>query len=237
MNYLQTTACTLGLGRYFAMVDFRFLIHNKIGIRTLWKSFKVYSKGKGHANGRSIGSFIISGNTRVSLGKNVKITNKGSFTLGLQPEEFHVSTNPCVLGMGENSELAINGACRVGLGVVIVLLKDAFLELGNNVYINSNSTLVCGKHIKIGDGSRISWNAEICDTDFHRIVREGSVTSKPIEIGRNVLIGRRAMILKGVKVGEKSVVAAGAVVTKDVPENCLVAGVPARIVRRGIDWE
>jgi len=133
--------------------------------------------------------------------------------------------------------LVTNGSCRAGPGVAIVLLKDAFLELGNDVYINSNSTLVCGKHIKIGDGSRISWNAEICDTDFHRIVREGSVASKPIEIGRNTLIGRRAMILKGVKLGVGSVVAAGAVVTKDVPENCLVAGVPARIVRRDIKWE
>jgi acetyltransferase-like isoleucine patch superfamily enzyme len=219
------------------MVNLRFIVERRIGIRTLWKSFNVYSKGKAYKDRRSLADFLISGNTCVRLEKNVRIINKGSFTLGLQPEEFHVSTNPCVLGMGENSKLAINGSCRVGLGVTIVLLKDAFLELGTDVYINSNSTLVCGKHIKIGDGSRISWNAEICDTDFHRIVREGSVTSEPIEIGRNTLIGRRAMILKGVKVGDGSVVAAGAVVTKDVPENCLVAGVPARIVRREIKWE
>jgi acetyltransferase-like isoleucine patch superfamily enzyme len=214
----------------------RFVVANRIGIRTLWKSFWVYSRGKGHANGRSLGSFIISGNTRISLGKNIKIINKGSFYLGVQPGEFHVSTSPCVFGMGDNAKLCINGSVWVGPGVVIVLLKDGFLELGNNVYINSNSTLVCGKSIKIGDNSRISWGVEICDTDFHRIIREDSEISKPIDIGRNTLIGRRAMIMKGVKVGDGSVVAAGAVVTKDVSENCLVAGVPARTIRKDIKW-
>jgi acetyltransferase-like isoleucine patch superfamily enzyme len=219
------------------MVNLGLIIRRRIGVRTLWKSFSVYSRGKAYKEGRSLGNFLINGNTRVSLEKNIRIINRGSFTLGLQPEGFHVSTSPCVLGMGENSTLAINGNCCAGPGVVIVLLKDGYMELGNNVYINSNSTLVCGECIKIGDGSRISWNVEICDTDFHRIVREGSVATKPIEIGRGTLIGRRAMILKGVRVGDGSVVAAGAVVTKNVPENSLAAGVPARTVRRDIRWE
>lgn len=219
------------------MVNLKSIVGRRIGIRTLWKSYRAYSKGKGYANGRSLGNFLISGNTHVTLGKNIRVINRGSFTLGLQPKGFHVSTSPCVLGMGDNSKLVINGNCWAGLGVVVVLLEDGCLELGNNVYINSNSTLVCGKHVKIGDGSRISWNVEICDTDFHRIVREGSAVSEPIEIGQNTLIGRRAMIMKGVKIGDGAVVAAGAVVTKDVSENCLVAGVPARIVRRDIKWE
>ena len=237
MNYLQTTLCTLGLGWCSAMVDLRFMVHNRIGARTLWKSYRAYSKGKGPLNGRALGNFIIKGSTYLSLGKNIRILNHGSFTLGLQPEGFHPSTSPGFFGMGDNSKLAIYGNCRAGLGVVIVLLENAFLEIGNNVYINSNSTLVCGEHVKIGDGSRISWNVEICDTDFHRIAREGSSISKPIEIGQNTLIGRRSMIMKGVRIGAGSVVAAGAVVTKDVPENCLVAGVPAKIVRRDIKWE
>lgn len=74
---------TLGYRGYFAVVDVRFVVANRIGIRTLLKSFIVYSRGKGHANGRSLGNFIIGGNTRISLGKNITIANKGSFTLGV----------------------------------------------------------------------------------------------------------------------------------------------------------
>lgn len=218
-------------------VDMRLLFRERIGVRTFWKSFRAYSKGKGHENGRSIGNFLINGNSHVRLAKNVKIVNKGSFKLGLEPSQFHVSLTPSALIMHENSILAINGICKVGCGVVIALLKNAVLELGNDVYVNSGSTLICKDHIQIGNGTRISWNVEICDTDFHRVMRRDSVISKPIEIGRNVLIGRRAMIMKGVKVGSGSVVAAGAIVTKDVPEKCLVAGVPARIVKRKIRWE
>ena len=219
------------------MVNVSFFINNRIGIRSIWKSFRMYSKVKGYTGIRSIGNFIISGNTRVSLGKNIRIINKGSFTLGVKIREFHVSTSPCIFEMGNNSTLVINGSCSVGPGVAIVLLNDAFLELGNNVYINSNSTMVCGTQIIIRDNTQISWNVEICDTDFHRIVREDSTISKPIDIGRNTLIGRRAMIMKGVKVGNGSVIAAGAVVTRDIPQNCLVAGVPARIIKRNITWK
>jgi acetyltransferase-like isoleucine patch superfamily enzyme len=225
------------IGWYLATVDVGLLFREKIGLRTLWKSFRAYSRGRGYENGRSIGNFLINGNSYVRLAKNTKIVNKGSFWLGLQPSLFHVSTNPSALIMHENSILAINGVCHAGGGVVIALLKDAGLELGNDVYINSGSTLICSDHIHIGNGARISWNVEICDTDFHRVVRDDSVISKPIEIGQNVLIGRRAMIMKGVEIGSGCVVAAGAIVTKDVPEKCLVAGVPARIVKRNIKWE
>jgi acetyltransferase-like isoleucine patch superfamily enzyme len=215
----------------------RVIVNGRIGIRTLWKSLNVYLRGKGYENGRSLGNFLLNGNTRVSLAKNIRIINKGTLTVGLHPEDFHVSTNPCIIGMGENSKIVINGLCRVGLGVTLVLLKNASLEFGDDVYINSNSTIVCSEHVEIGDGSRISWNVEICDTDFHRMLRNGSVVSKPIEIGRNVLIGCRAMILKGVKVGNGSVIAAGAIVTRDVPANCLVAGVPAKVIKKEIKWE
>jgi acetyltransferase-like isoleucine patch superfamily enzyme len=61
--------------------------------------------------------------------------------------------------------------------------------------------------------------------------RRRGVVHQPITLKKNVWIGTAATILAGVTVGENSVVAAGAVVTKDVPPNCLVAGVPARVVK------
>ena len=53
----------------------------------------------------------------------------------------------------------------------------------------------------------------------------------------HVWIGMNATVLKGVTIGEGSIVAAGAIVTKDVPDHCLVAGVPAKIIRRDVRWE
>ena len=139
--------------------------------------------------------------------------------------------------MAENSKLIINGFVNAGFGVFISLHKNAALEIGNDVFINSDTKLICTENIKIGDGSSISWDVEICDSDFHKIVRADFLSSAPIEIGNHVWIGSRATVLKGVHIGAGSVVGTGAVVTKNVPENCLVAGVPAEVVRENIKWE
>jgi acetyltransferase-like isoleucine patch superfamily enzyme len=96
---------------------------------------------------------------------------------------------------------------------------------------------VCDKHIKIGKGTTIGWGVEILDSDLHRIVQDDFEMSKPILIGSQVWIGAKAMILKGVTIGSGSVVAAGAVVTRNVPENTLVAGVPAKIIKKDVHWE
>jgi acetyltransferase-like isoleucine patch superfamily enzyme len=59
----------------------------------------------------------------------------------------------------------------------------------------------------------------------------------PVVIGNHVWIATNAIILPGVTIGEGAIVACGAVVTKDVPPHCLVAGVPARVVRENVDWK
>jgi acetyltransferase-like isoleucine patch superfamily enzyme len=133
--------------------------------------------------------------------------------------------------------LILNGHTTIGKGVSIITLNDATLELGDNVYINSNSTILCSKNVKIGDGTKISWDVEISDTDLHRIIRPDSVMASPIEIGTNVLVGRRSMIMKGVKIGDGSVIAAGSIVTRNVPEKCLAAGIPAKVIKQNIQWK
>lgn len=72
------------------------------------------------------------------------------------------------------------------------------------------------------------------DTDYHCI--EGSVATKPTIIGDHVWIGNKAVILKGVTIGQGAVVAAGAVVSRDVPAHTLVAGVPAKPIKRNVKW-
>ena len=110
--------------------------------------------------------------------------------------------------------------------------------IGNNVGI-SGSTINATTSITIGDNTIIGSGCLITDTDSHPIKAADrlrpdwpSLTkSKPIVIGKNVFIGARSIVMKGVTIGDGAVVGAGSVVTKDVPANAIVAGNPAKIVK------
>jgi acetyltransferase-like isoleucine patch superfamily enzyme len=102
-------------------------------------------------------------------------------------------------------------------------------------------TVVSARHeITIGRQCAISWNCTIIDNDMHEIVYSDEpqpVRGNPaVRIGDHVWIGASAIVLKGVTIGENAVVAAGAIVTRDVPPNTLVAGAPARPMRTIAGW-
>jgi len=108
------------------------------------------------------------------------------------------------------------------------------IHIGKNSVIRG-TTIWASTEISIGDNFLSAPFVWIVDNDAHGI-QPGRRSNKfakssPIRLGNNVWIGYRAMVLKGVTIGDNSVVAAGAVVTKDVPANSLVAGVPARIIK------
>jgi acetyltransferase-like isoleucine patch superfamily enzyme len=107
------------------------------------------------------------------------------------------------------------------------------IRVGRNVFINQNCTMYDLGGIDIGDDVMIGPNVSIV-TSGHPIEpsrRRDFVTAKPIVIGRNVWIAAGVTIIGGVTIGENSVVAAGAVVTRDVPPNSLAGGNPARVIR------
>ena len=79
-------------------------------------------------------------------------------------------------------------------------------------------------------------NVTIMDSDFHHIESENHVMTKPVTIRDNVWIGNGATILKGVTIGEGSVIAAKSVVTRDVPPHTIVAGNPAKVIKEDISW-
>ncbi len=110
----------------------------------------------------------------------------------------------------------------------------ARIEVGGSTYINRR-TETCAKNlVRIGSRCAISWDVTITDADYHQI--EGSPAVAPVSIGDEVWVGARAIILKGVTVGPGAVIAAGAVVNRDVPARALVAGVPSRVVRENVTW-
>lgn len=106
------------------------------------------------------------------------------------------------------------------------------ITVGKNVFINSGCRFQDQGGITIGDGALIGHNAVLATLN-HGFAPEDRVSlyPAPIVIGKNVWIGSNAAVLPGVTIGDNAVVAAGAVVTKDVPENAVVGGVPAKILK------
>ncbi len=126
---------------------------------------------------------------------------------------------------------------RVGRGCAIA--AHAFLHgpvtLGDGVSLNAKVQLDGGaKGIVIGAGTRVASGAALYAFDHglspERAVREQPVVSKGIAVGKDVWIGANAGVTDGVRVGDHAVVAMGAVVTRDVPDWAIVAGVPARVI-------
>ncbi|WDP88522.1 MAG: sugar O-acetyltransferase [Desulfobacter sp.] len=106
------------------------------------------------------------------------------------------------------------------------------ITLGKNVFLNTGCTFQDCGGITIGDRTLIGQNV-VLSTLNHGFEPENRNTTypSPIIIGTNVWIGANATVVPGVTIGDNAVVAAGAVVTKDVPANVVVAGVPAKIIK------
>lgn len=145
----------------------------------------------------------------ISLGERVVLTSKSRFTaLGV--------AHPVVI-----RTLAPGAAVRIG--------ADTGL---------SGTTICAQTSVAIGCECLIGADVVIVDTDFHPLKAERrrfrpltDAASQPVTIGNNVFIGSRTLILKGVSIGENSVIGAGSVVVFDIPSNCVAAGNPCKVLR------
>jgi len=113
--------------------------------------------------------------------------------------------------------------------------KDAIISIGDNCRL-SGITIHCRTSVKIGNDCRFGPGSQLVDNDSHRASmyvteRAKPPRSKAIIINNNVWIGMGSLVLKGVEIGDNSIVAAHSVVTKNVPANSIVAGNPAKIVK------
>ena len=169
---------------------------------------------------------IVTGNNNVILfDDNVKITNC----------QFIIKGDNCLIDFRGN---------RVMINSKFELLdSNTKLIVKNNTGFNNNRILVAGigNEIKIGSGCIFAENAEVWSSDTHSIldVKTSSRINldKPIFIGDNVWIGNRALIFKGVIIGDNTIIGAGSIVTKDVENNTLVAGIPAKVVKENVKWD
>ncbi len=145
--------------------------------------------------------------------------------------------SPATLQLNRGARLETTGWVHLNAGTAVVVGRFASLKIGAATYF-SGGTVLCAESIEIGERCAIAWGVTIMDSDMHSITVEGETLPHvaPIRIGDHVWIGADARILKGVTIGDGAVVGGGALVTKDVPPRTLVAGVPATIVRKDVDW-
>ena len=152
---------------------------------------------------------------------------------------------PSALKMEAGTELTIHGGplTRYGNGPYL-LRSGACIEIVNNGKLtlgqgacNVNLTIMCTKEITIGNGVRIGRNVSIRDYNgTHVIINDTYKNYAPVHIGDHCWLCTGCTIMPGVTVGEGSVVAANAVVTKDVPPHSLVAGSPAKVIKQNVEW-
>lgn len=145
------------------------------------------------------------------------------------------------LTIGENCSIKSSFLSNlIGLNhrtIIMTRTKEANIKIGNNVGI-SGATIYARKGITIGDNTLIGGNSKILDNDFHPIEVEARkiddknmIRSKEIIIGDNCFIGCDSIILKGTQIGNGSVVGAGSVVSGNFPEDVVIAGNPAKIIK------
>ena len=142
-----------------------------------------------------------------------------------------------ILAIRPEASLVVKNNFSIYSGAEIYVNKNAVLVLGSG-YINNHLNLHCFQRIEIGEDVAIADRVTIRDSDSHLFNGKNiQATTQPIIIGDHVWIGTGAIILKGVHIGNGSVIAAGAVVTKNIPPGCLAGGVPARILQTRVVWE
>lgn len=149
-----------------------------------------------------------------------------------------------MIAQGATLEIGDNFICRSGFRNHILggeyssfNIYSGGVKIGHDsgisaTNINCVESVTIGNHVLIGAGCLIT-DSNHHSIDWHVRCIEGDTDKKsaPVFIGDYVFIGARSIVLKGVTIGEKSIIAAGSVVTKDVPANCLAGGNPCKVIK------
>lgn len=189
------------------------------------------------------GSISVQPNVTLDIHPSAKITINKDIILGRS--EIRNFWYPTCLKMEAGTELVVNDGPLTRYGNHPYLLRSgACIEIVNNGKLtigqgacNVHMTIMCAKEITIGNGVRIGRNVSIRDYNgIHVIINDRYTNYAPVHIGDHCWLCTGCTIMPGVTIGEGSVVAANATVTKSVPPHSLVAGSPAKVIKENIEW-
>lgn len=189
-------------------------------IRGLWKQVMLKNCGSSFFVGKNV---TIKHGYKISVGKATTIASSTTID-ALSVNGIEIGDNVTI---PENCFIRCTGVISE-LGVGIKIGNNT--GLGHNNFFNGQGGIVIGNDVIIGPYVKIlSENHNYKDPNI--LIRKQGVTRKGIKIGNNVWIGASAIILDGVEIGDRCIVAAGAVVTKSILKNSLVVGSPAKVIR------
>jgi acetyltransferase-like isoleucine patch superfamily enzyme len=148
-----------------------------------------------------------------------------------------------LLFLGRRLQLQVGRGGRIRFGRFVwigdgtkIRCHEGQVEIGAKTVLGQDCTISAYKHVRIGEQCVIADRAMFIDfdhgvVDVERPIREQGIYKRDVEIGANCWIGYGACILRGVRVGDNAIVGTNSVVTRDVPANAVVGGVPAKVIR------
>lgn len=191
------------------------------------------------------------------------LNNSGENNIIDIPDDVMIKGNIIITITGNNNKLKIGSETILGSGVIEIRNDHCEIEIGRSCFINGQimclydqTKIVIGSKtsmlmaqitlhekgiITLGEDCLLSGNIIMDVSDMHSILDAKTMKRinppQDISIGDHVWIGFGVYIMKGSKIGSNSIIGANAVVTNSVPNNCLAAGVPAKVVKTGITWD
>jgi len=174
----------------------------------------------------------------LSKGSLIEFYDQGFLALGTERSSFRGWAGRTKIHMRENGKLIFHGMNQIGRGSLIWILENGVIDIAGGGFTAGNNMIIAKERVSIGKNCQIAWGVTISDHDFHRTFTNGvkNTETAPVKIGDGVWIGMNATILKGVEIGDAAIVAAGALVTHNVPAHSIVAGVPARVVKENVEF-
>lgn len=232
-------------GKMKSLIKPYYVLYQALGLNLCgwFKFFKVNFRDNTQCDFKQ-GNYIITKKSAVfDIHPSAKIIVNAPFIYGNNPVKG--MTMPTCLRMEAGTTLEIHdgpltrygrGAYNLRYGAYIEVVNGGHLTIGQGA-ANVGLTIMCAKEVTIGNGVRIGRNVSIRDWNGpHVIINNNYKNHAPVHIGDHCWLCTGCTIMPGVTIGEGSVVAANATVTKDVPPHSLVGGAPAKVLKENIEW-